>query len=159
MVLRGLKPIFARLDPHPFSRGGSWAILTISMMHIYQALILSWWPQALRATDMTALFLALRMINLQIHVPSLQIIMILSSILALIGAFFRVGRIRLIVFLPQHLIIGAMAWGGLYASYVGHYLDGTHVSWAHISVDQIGYLSLFSIHSSAIIRRYRDPNG
>jgi hypothetical protein len=148
-----------KLDPHPFSRGGSWAIVTISAMHVYQSAMLQFNPAALHATDLAALVMAFRYIHLMDGILFLQVIMVLSSGAALCGAFYRLGYVRLIIFMPQHLLLAAMAWGGIVAAIHGSYLDGTPMAWAHISADQIGYMALFSIHSSAIVRRCRDPNG
>lgn len=147
------------LDPYPFSRGGSVVIVVIALMHVYQAGLLHWWPSAIHATNLTAVSMAFRFLHLANGIVCLQIIMYTAAALAVIGAFFRLGWIRVAIFIPQHLILGAMAWGGLLAAYQGHYLDGTQVSWAHITADQAGYVALFLMHSSAIIRRCQDPNG
>lgn len=148
-----------RPDLRPFARGGSVAIVAISVGHIIIAILLYRWKEVLDATNVDGILLAFRYLHLVKGIPGLQVWMYVATILALFGAFFRVGWIRIIVFLPQHALLGAMTWGGILAAYQGSYLDGTPMSWAHIFVDQIGYPILFIIHSSAILRRCKDPNG
>jgi hypothetical protein len=148
-----------QLDPHPFSRGGSVALVATAVMHVYLAALLSWQPPAIHATDLTAVMLAFRLDHLAHGIAWMQLLMCAASSLAVAGAFFRVGWVRIVIFIPQHLILGAMAWGGLYAALLGHYLDATPMVWSHINADQIGYICLFFVHSSAILRRCWDPNG
>jgi hypothetical protein len=42
---------------------------------------------------------------------------------------------------------------------IGPPLDGTVEPWEHIAADQTALLALFVIHTSAILRRARDPRG
>lgn len=148
-----------KLDPHPFSRGGSIAIISICAMHIMQASLLLYSPAAGNATSMKALLLTILALGIPGNDRALSYTMIITALLALYGAMFRVGKIRLAVFIPQHLMLGVMAIGGLWAAAHGAYLDGTAMPWVHILADQLGIVALFVVHTSAIIRRAQDPNG
>jgi hypothetical protein len=116
-------------------------------------------PAAIAATNLKAVLLAFGFFHLPTAAPDLQMALCVGAALALVGAAFRVGLLRIAIFVPQHLLLGGMAWGGLLASYQGNYLDGTSMAWVHINADQVGYVALFVVHSSAIVRRCRDPNG
>lgn len=145
-----------QLDLHPFARGGSVAIVAISLMHITQATLWMLFPAASNATCMMALLITFRAIHEARILPT---IMIVTAVLALVGAVSRIGWLRLVIFLPQHFMLGVMAVGGLGAAVLGMYLDGTVKQWSHILSDQLPLVALFAIHTSAIIRRARDPNG
>lgn len=147
-----------RFDPHPFARGGSFAICSVSAMHIVQALLILYSPLAINATGLAALFYAFTSIGCR----SLNVLsgtMVVTAVLSLMGAICCLGWIRLMIFLPQHFLLGIMAIGGMVAAFHGSYLDGTVKPWEHIAADQFPMLTLFAIHSSAIVRRARDPNG
>lgn len=135
------------------------AIVAIALMHVYQSWLMYKNVAALGATNLTAVLLAFRFNHLANGMAYMQLMMCAAAALALFGAFCRLGWVRIVIFIPQHLILGAMAWGGVYAAHVGHYLDKTPMAWSHISADQFGYVALFVVHSSAIVRRCRDPNG
>lgn len=144
-----------RLDPHPFNRGGSIAILSVSIMHIVQSCLLFLFPAAGHATNLKAFLIFLHIAKIDFGSD----ILFITAILALIGTLFHLGWIRLALFIPQHFILGVMTLGGMYAAYRGQYLDGTIMQWEHIFTDQLPLLALFIVHSSAIIRRARDSNG
>jgi hypothetical protein len=146
------------LDPHPFARGGSVAIVTISLVHVSQAVVVHLWPLSARATDIMGGVMVLHFIHMT-WLPCLPLLLYLSSVLALFGALFQVGWMRLIVFVPQNLLLGAMAFGGVIAMIKGAYLDGTPMTWPHIYNDQIWVAAMWVVHSSAILRRCWDPNG
>lgn len=148
---------YVEFDPHPFARGGSVAICSVSFMHIIQAILLFFLPAAGDATNMKAFLIFLKTVH--VGLESTSVILIVTAILALFAALMRLGWIRLALFLPQHFILGIMTIGGLYAAYIGSYLDGTVMQWEHIFTDQLPLTILFIVHSSAIIRRARDPNG
>ncbi len=144
-------------DPHPFLRGGSVAIVSVSVMHIIQAMLWIWSPAAAHASNMRAFLILLETVG--VHSRAGSVILVTMAVSAIVGATMRLGWGRIATFLPQHFILGVMTFGGLYASYLGHYLDGTVMEWEHILTDQMPLAALFIVHSSAIIRRARDPNG
>jgi hypothetical protein len=128
-------------------------------MHLYLALLLYLDASTIGATNVLGVVMALQFFRLPSSVPFMQVLMCAAAVLGLFGAMFRVGYLRLAVFVPQHLILGAMAWGGVVAAAKHQYLDGVPMGWGHINADQVGYMALFVIHSSAIGRRCWDPNG
>lgn len=153
-----------KVAPHPLARAGSIAICTVSTMHIVQASLLLHNTSTGNATSVDALIWGVRAIGHSMHCTrisseSIAIIMICSAIIALMASTLRLGWVRLTLFLPQHCILGIMTIGGLWAAYLGSYLDHTAKPWEHILADQITLLALFVIHTSAILRRARDPNG
>ena len=123
-------------------------------MHITQAVILTI-PGGSGATDMIAL---LRWAVFGTGHFVLFAVMITSAVLALYGALFRVGWPRITLFVPQIILLGIEALGGIDAASAGSYLDGTVVpgAFAHILNDQIGYACLLAIHFIAIIWRAQD---
>jgi hypothetical protein len=145
-------------DPHPFARGGSVAICTVSLMHVVQSLMISVWPASGNATPLRALLYVSEGFGIDSDWVVVTLL-ILSALLGLTGALLRLGYIRLMMFVPQHFFLGVMAIGGLYAAWEGQYLDGTVMPWSHILSDQMPVTVLFLVHSSAILRRARDPNG
>jgi hypothetical protein len=149
------------LDPHPFARGGSVAIICVCVVHVVMALLLAVDSSAAGATEMTALIYAFQYF-LGVACPAhscLIATMIVSALLALIGALMRIGRVRLAIFFPQHVLLIVMAGGGCWAIVQGAYLDGTVMPRAHIAAGELAVVALCAIHSSAIVRRARDPNG
>jgi hypothetical protein len=145
------------VDPHPFSRGGSVAICAVSALHLFQAFMLVWVHSAGNATPLRALLFVFWQfgVGLWLAIPLLSI----TATSALVATTFRLGWVRLFMLAPQHLFLGIMAAGGLYAAYRGTYLDGTVIPWGHILVDQLPVTALWVIHTSAILRRAWDPNG
>lgn len=144
-------------DPHPFARGGSFAICAVSVMHAAQAGLLFWTHAGGDSTPVRALLFILWTFGIgpRVAIP----ILITTSALAMLGAMCRLGWVRLLVFVPQHFCLGVMAFGGLYAASRGSYLDGVVMPWGHILTDQLPISALFAVHTSAIVRRARDPNG
>lgn len=151
------------IDPHPFARGGSVAICAVSAMHIAQAVLLMQSSAAANATPISALIYVFAKFGSAVGLPYfvwwLPPALCASAALALVGALFRLGWIRLAIFIPQHFLLGAMVVGSIYAVGQGAYLDGTVKPWQHIAADQIGMLALFIVYSSAILRRCSDPDG
>jgi hypothetical protein len=145
------------LDPNPFARGGSVAIFCVSLMHILQAMLIFDSNYTLNATGIKALNIVFDKLDFDINY--LAGLMIFTAILALFGTLMRLGWVRLAIFIPQHFILGVSALGGAFATINGAYLDGTVIAWQHIMADQTPAAMLFAVHSSAILRRARDPNG
>lgn len=139
------------------------AICSISVMHIYQASLLIYAAATANATPIAALIYAFVKTGDAAGLPDLvwwlPWVLIASACIALVGAVFRFGWIRLALFLPQHLFLAGQMAGCVAAMIHGAYLDNTIKPWEHISADQAGVIALFVIHSSAILRRCRDPNG
>ena len=145
-------------DPRPFARDGTFTIVAISLMSIAQAANLVIWPVSGHATAVFALLVAFSVIVGQ-HPNIVAGIMVGAAILALAGALYRIGRIRLAMFGPQQFLLLVMAAGGLKAAHDGAYLDGTVINWAHILSDQLVTTVLFVTHWNATVRRSRDPYG
>ncbi len=149
-------------DRQPFLRGGSFCIIFVSLMHSIQSVMLIYLPHTGDATNMAAFLIFLKQICLDASVLGFNIkpyIFILTSIMALCGTLLRLGWIRICLLIPQHFILGIMSIGGLYAAWIGMYLDGVPMQWEHILADQMPLLALFLVHSTAIIRRVNTPNG
>lgn len=149
-----------KIDNRPFARGGSVTIVVVSLVHIYQAILWSIWPaQTGGATCLIYLLRSMHALDSPDGATFASLMMIAGAILALIGALFRFGWIRILLFIPQQAILCFMAGGGMVAVQQGAYLDGTVIPWQHISADQIWPLAVLVIHTSAILRRCWDPNG
>ena len=147
------------IDRHWFARGGSVAIVCVSVLHIIQAGLLLHSAETVNSTSLLALVISLHTVYSGDALPVVSTTMIITAMISLVGALFRLGWFRLALFMPQHFLLGIMAIGGIAASIQGHYLDGTVIAWSHILADQLSMTALFVIHSSAIIRRAGDPNG
>lgn len=144
------------IDPHPFARGGSSAICWVSLMHIFQASLLAAWPDA---GDSTAI-IALQYWAVMGHGRLVLVMLMMTcALVAIAGAILRIGWIRILLLLPQQLLLGITAFGGLCATIQGAYLDHTAMPWPHIAADQVGYAALCGIHVVAMVKRARDPNG
>jgi hypothetical protein len=129
-------------------------------MHIAQAGLLLHSSSAGGATNLMSLQIVFSALGSHGYGGRLvAAIMISAAILALIGALFRLGRIRLLLFMPQLFCLGVMAIGGLSAAWSGAYLDHTPMPWDHILADQLPSGILFGIYWNAIIWRGREPNG
>jgi hypothetical protein len=153
------------VDPQPFARGGSVAIVVVSLIDAYQACLMLANPMTARATNLTALVLGFGAIHAPGGLYFIAAVMIASAALALVGAIVRLGVIRVLLFCPQLILLGATAYGGQWAALHGHYLDGTahypnglSIPWQHISADQIAWLGLFFVYASAVARRCWEPN-
>lgn len=150
---------YVELDKHPFARGGSVAIVVVSLVHIYQAVLWLRYPATGGATCLIYVLHAMHALDSPDGRIFASSVMILAAILALIGGLFRFGWIRILLFIPQQALLCFMAGGGVVAIQQGAYLDGTIMPWQHISADQIWPIAVLVIHTSAILRRCWDPNG
>lgn len=151
-------------DPNPFARGGSVCICVASIICSWQAWLLTISAATANATPIGALIYLLTIVGQEFGAPFalvrwLPAILWATATIAFFGAIFRLGWIRLALFLPQNLILGGMAIGGVIAAMHGSYLDGTVKPWEHISADQAWCLGFWLVHCSAILRRARAPNG
>jgi hypothetical protein len=140
-----------------WARGGAMTILICVLMHSYQGILLLAAPHAINATPLLALSTVFRALEIRDAHLLLGWLLIVSSALAGGGALARVGRLRIWLFLPQHFFLGVMATGGIWASFLGHYLDGTVIPWQHISADQAPIAALFLVHTVAIVLRCWEP--
>jgi hypothetical protein len=145
-------------DAHPFARGGSVTICAIGLMFIIQASLLAIWPSSGKATTIRALEITF-LYFFGIGDEWLSFVMVASAVLAFMGTLFRLGHLRLAIFVPQHVLLFFMMLGAVAASWQGAYLDGTVMPRPHIVSDQMAIVTLFVIYSSAIVRRARDSNG
>ena len=149
-----------KFDRQPFLRGGSFCIVSVSLMHFVQAILLFWSHHTGDATNMLAFLFFIKEICVDgIIFEIASFVFIFTSVLAICGTLLKLGWIRIVTLLPQHFILTIMTIGGLYASWIGTYLDGTKMQWEHILADQMPLVALFIVHSSAILRRVNDPNG
>lgn len=148
-----------RLASHPFARSGTIPICAVSAVHVIQAAMVLISTTAANATPLFELVNLFHALYSPDGTHALATMMLTSAVLALVGALFQIGPARLILFIPQHFLLGVMALGGLAAAAQGSYLDGTIKPWQHILTDQIPVTALFVIHSFAILRRADEPNG
>lgn len=137
-------------------------ICVASIILAWVAWLLTTCPATANATPVGALiyigFLVGRALGLPDVIRWLPEILWASAALSLTGTLFRLGWIRLALFLPENLILGCMATGGVIAAVHGSYLDGTIKPWQHISADQAFCLGFYIVHLSAIWRRAGDTN-
>ena len=146
-------------DRHPLQREGSVAILGVSLMHLVQAAAMLLFASAIGATSLIALLRAFHALDSPDGQTFLSFCMVLIAVVGAAGALFRVGWARVLLFIPQQFILGVQAGGGVWATVLGAYLDGTVIPAPHIAADQIPFLILFGVHWYAIIKRCRDPDG
>lgn len=147
------------IDRRWFARGGSVAIVSVSILHITQAGLLLYSAATINSTGLLALLISLQSVYDGDALSVITSTMVITAMISFIGALFRLGWVRLALFMPQHFLLGIMAIGGIAAAWQGQYLDGTIIPWSHILADQLSVTALFVIHSSAIFRRAGDPNG
>jgi hypothetical protein len=86
------------------------------------------------------------------------IALLLASITAIYGLLTKTftGMSRLWLLSPQQAILTITLIGVANAIINQHYADHVYRDWQHIFVDQLGWIALFYIHGSGIIRRARD---
>lgn len=142
------------LDPHPLERAGTGAILLVSLMQLVEIALFLAFPSAIGATPLLAL-----LFTAAGRTHFLAAGMLVSIALAAIGAFCRIGWPRLLLLIPQHFLLGVMALGYVAAAFRGSYLDATPMGWPHIAAEATIVTTLWLVHSHAIVRRARDPNG
>lgn len=139
------------------TRNGSVVICSVSALHIFQAVMILTWPSAGAATGLLGIWLVCHDI---LRAPDgmhfVAAVMLVSAGMALIGTLCSLGRVRLSLFMLQHLLLGIMAGAGVLASVRGTYLDGTIIPWQHIATDQAIILAFFVAHSWAILERSFD---
>lgn len=144
------------LDRYCLRRNGARTICILSVMQLCQAFLVAFWPPAAGATSTIAL---LRWAVLCEGRYCLVALLAICATMAIFGAIMHIGRARIYYFVPQHILLGIMGFGGLMAAMSGAYLDGTHIPWSHILNDQMAYFFIFSLHFDAIIKRARDHSG
>lgn len=133
-------------------------------MHVVQASLMMYSLTTGDATCMTAMLLTIAQVAKWLGTPDhysqeLTILLFVTATLAMVGVLFRLGRIRLAIFLPQNVVLGVMMVGGICAAWQGAYLDGTVIPWPHILADQLWTAILLLVHTRAIVKRAQDPNG
>lgn len=148
-----------KFDPRPFARAGAFDILVVSGMHTVQFVCTMFWSSAVGATCIKGLSDSLGLLGLPGDRLTVVVVVSGAVVLALIGDLCRIGRVRLLLLVPQNLVLMVMAGGGVHAAYAGRYLDGTLIPSPHIANDQIAYLALFIVHSRATWARCMDSTG
>ncbi len=85
-------------------------------------------------------------------------VMVLAAMAALYGLLTRnfMGLKRLWWLAPQQAVLAVTVIGVINAVVLQHYADGVYRPWQFILVDQLGWLAVFYIHGSGIVRRARD---
>jgi len=156
--MRAIEAFFrAYVYAKPLSKAGAPTIFITSSMHLSQAFVIAKDPNAVGATYTLGILKAIQsLFHVSDHAGAVVGAMVVVALLALSGITLRLGKIRLAMLLPQHLLLGAMAIGGLAAIWQGAYLDGTLIDRGHIYVDQIVCTALWWAHSYAILGRARD---
>lgn len=139
----------------PFMRLSTTVICGISLLHLYQGGMMLASPHAIGATPLLALRMVIHLFGLRHSHEWLGVGLIISALVAIAAAFGRVGRARIWALTPQHLVLGIEAAGGIWATAIGRYLDGTVIPWQHISTDQAPTAILFLVHTAAVIWRCR----
>jgi len=132
----------------------------VAVVHLWTAIIMYGHREVANVTSVYALLYSLG--EFGISAGAAIPILIVTSVLALVGAQYRLGWLRIVAYLPQQVFLMVMAAGGPVAAYLGHYLDNTAsptITWAFISTDQMWVSCVFVVHLSGVIRRLRDPNG
>jgi hypothetical protein len=151
------------LSPRPFDRRGSDVICAAVAMHVLQASLLLYSSATANATPLAALIYMFAVIGQLTGLPDLAawvpFILYASAGFAFAGDVFHIPRVRLLLFLPQQVMLGFMAAGAAIAVWHGAYLDGTVKPWEHILADQFLLGAFFVVHLFAITRRAKDPNG
>lgn len=139
-------------DRYALFRAGTITILCVSAVHLVIAVLLVLYPSAVAATSTLAVRGAIHTFDGMEPQP-VALSLLVSALLAAWGALCSHGWARVFLFVPQQIVLGFMAGGGLAAAVLGHYLDGTVMAWPHILVDQSAWLSLFGAHAWAVVRR------
>jgi hypothetical protein len=144
------------LDSVAFWRNASAVICIISAWHFTQALtMIFFYPSAVNPSSLLALHRWVAFGIVPVSTPWLVAVMLASVAMAVYGALFRVGWLRLGFFVPQQWLLGIMGWGGVYAALQGAYLDGTPIPLPQIFNDQSVYITVFLVHIWAMGFRAR----
>jgi hypothetical protein len=147
------------IDRTAWRRAGTLTIVSVCLLHLYQSVMLGIDSAAVGATPLLALRDVLHAAHLYWPHKShliLAVVLAVSAVTATAGALLSVGQARIWLLMPQHFLLGVMAGGGVWAAWIGRYLDGTVIPWAHISADQAPIMALFLAHTAAILRRCWD---
>jgi hypothetical protein len=149
----GCRPLI--IDRSAPSRLDSQILLIISLLHAYQGMLTLIYHSSVNATSLLIIAKGIAVIpDIGISATATGALMLASAAAAIAGTIVFV-RLRSLMFAPQQILLGAMAWGGIFAMLRQHYLDGTAMDWPHISADQSVWISLFLIHALAMVSRCR----
>jgi hypothetical protein len=158
-MVPGLRLLKFEFDTNPFWRRGSSIIFVVSGLHIMQALMMMIWPVSSGATCLLALVRVFHSAGSPDGLHFISFFMLASVLLAMYANLMKIGKSRLFLFIPQHILLGIMAGGGVLATWEGRYLDGTVIPWQHVWADQSMILAAFLMHTLAILLRCWDPDG
>lgn len=138
---------------HAILFSGTLTILTVSAIHFMQAVAIVLDQSSVAATATLALKNALMILGTHHNRWILAAMLVVSSSMATFAAIRPVGKARIFLLIAQHLFLGMMTVGCIYAVILGRYLDGTVVPRMHIWTDQLPVIVLFIFHTIAIILR------
>lgn len=142
-----------KVDAPSFRRMSSQIIFCASLIHVFQAGMMLMFSTASGATPLKALVGIVNYLHLGGD-ASVAVVMFTTALMAIAGAGLYLGPIRLgLFFVPQQFILSIQAFGGIWASAVGHYLDGTVIPSPHIWTDQVYVAGLSVLHCLAALRR------
>ena len=158
-MLTNLRKMGSTLISMAWTRPGTQDITVICALHLYQLTVMFFRPAASNSTCIRALFDILRLFVSEDGTEYIYGFVYGAILLALLGSYGKLGWVRLALLVPQQMVLAGMAYGGIWATIHGRYLDGTVVPSAHISVDQSGYVALCAMHFLAILRRAKVRNG
>lgn len=136
-------------------RTSTLVICAVAVAHVYQAAIMLLYTAAVKATPLLAPLAVWHFLHLPGDYQALSAVMIISSGGAALGALARVGWPRLLLLIPQHIVLAVQAWGAWWSTFLGHSLDGMVMPWSYISADRIFITAIFAAHFHAILRRSR----
>lgn len=81
----------------------------------------------------------------------LALLLIVVAGSAVAGVFLRLGIPKVLLLVPQQVMLGLSAGSAIYAIVVGHYADGTTRSAAFILADQVPAVLALLVHSLSIL--------
>lgn len=143
-------------DKTAWKKNGSVTILSVTFAHMVMAILLLQSHETVGATSLTSIKDLIGPWTDLYRDWVLAETLIVSSVMAVLGTMCTVGRGRVLLFIPQQILMFIMALGGMWAAARGHYLDGTPMPWQHIAADQIIYVAMVGAHMNAIVRRCRE---
>jgi hypothetical protein len=132
-------------------------LLSVAALHLYQGAMSLAFESAMGATQLLAVRDVLQAYGLSAGHIAVGMILVISALMSAVGAAYRIGRARMLLFVPQHFLLGVMTGGGVWATVAGHYLDRTVIPWQHISVGEAPTAALLLAHTAAVLYRCWSP--
>lgn len=143
-------------DRRAIWRAGTITILTVCMVHLGIGVLLVIFPAAGGATILLGIQGVIHLAD-GTNRAVVSTALILSTALAVWGVLCKHHWPRVLLFMPQQLLLVVMAGSGVVAAIHGAYLDGTPSPWPHIIADQAGWMGYVAAHAWAIYRRCQEP--